>query len=306
MPGKASEMAEISCDDRIPDNIVRLSIKDPQAVQSAYECGKLVILEDARIEADYAFLSSVRSPKAAHPGREKFCLARQDMKNGHQKREAIWRQFETGPFQNDPEGYARFQREVNSVNGQMNALVEHLFASLPFQTRSITWKFQRITGENLHIDNLQGCQKLAQIRLFANLHSTPRIWGIAQHWRAYASRLFETASLGEVLHDSYEFNTRLSVAAFGYSHHTTDDPRHVVTFSPGEVWLANSAIVAHQVRSGDLLTIAHYEYPYKGYSRKTESLPALIRQLGVEKLGYLGYHRKVLGLKLNPRPRGTR
>jgi hypothetical protein len=43
--------------------------------------------------------------------------------------------------------------------------------------------------------------------------------------------------------------------------------------------LANSALVAHQVRGGDVLALAHHEYPYSSYLDRSESLPALLKDL---------------------------
>jgi hypothetical protein len=33
----------------------------------------------------------------------------------------------------------------------------------------ITWKFQELTGENLHIDNLEFSEKWPRLRIFANI-----------------------------------------------------------------------------------------------------------------------------------------
>jgi hypothetical protein len=118
--------------------------------------------------------------------------------------------------------------------------------------------------------------------------------GDGQHWRHYARHFFEKASLGEVIDDPYSFNTQLTVAAFGSSNQETDEPRHIVSFDPGEVWLLNSAVVAHQVRLGSLLSIAHYEHPYSNYASRREALPALIREICREKYGRFGFiHRRV-------------
>jgi hypothetical protein len=71
----------------------------------------------------------------------------------------------------------------------------------------------------------------------------------------------------------------LNHTAFGPSWTTCEEPRHLIAFDPGEVWLINSALTAHQVRGGHRLCSAHYEYPYRKCQSQAETLPRLIHEM---------------------------
>ena len=271
-------MAVIDLDATIPNNIHHIPLNRPHAARASFERGNLVILSDARVAADFDFLSCVEPPSGDAARRGKYAFW--GVKNGKREpRESVWDVFRNEVFENDKLSFQRFQHEVRSVDEQINRIVRTIFNERRFVTEMITWKFQRNKGENLHIDNLRGSERVAQVRLFVNLSSRPRQWSVGRHWRHYAERYFESAALYEVLDDPFAFNNRLNAAAFGLSHDTCDEPRHHLEFAPGDIWLANSALVAHQVRGGDVLALAHHEYPYRRYVDRSESLPAQMRAL---------------------------
>lgn len=271
-------MAVIQFDPTIPRNIHERSLSDAKAVRTLFECGEVVVLKDVRVLADFEFLASVEPPHGAGSKRGKYVFWRvvDGVRDG---RGSVWETFRTDVFAGDGQRFEHFKNQIQSVDKQIHEIVLMIFKRRRFLTETITWKFQRNRGENMHIDNLIGSDKVAQVRLFVNLDNKPRRWSVGCHWRHYAERELDRANLGAVAHDPCKFNHQLSAAAFGVSTESCDEPRHFVEFEPGEVWLANSALVAHQVRGGDVLALAHHEYPYGAYIDRSHSLPALLNDL---------------------------
>jgi hypothetical protein len=271
-------MAIIHLDPTIPLNIHEIGLERPKHVRMLFERGEVVILKKKRLAADFEFLSTIAPPHGDGSRRGKYVFWRV-VAGVRDARASVWQMFQDDVFHGDEQRFRYFQEQVRSVDDQINSIVRAIFQQRNFLTETITWKFQRNRGENLHIDNLNGCDRVAQVRLFANLDTKPRKWAVGRHWRYYADQLYDSARLHEAAGDPCSFNHRLTSAAFGVSTASCDEPRHLVEFAPGEIWLANSALVAHQVRGGDVLALAHHEYPYSRYVSRSESLPAQLEDL---------------------------
>jgi hypothetical protein len=277
-------MPTIRIDPTIPLNVHEVALDQPKRIRTLFESGEVVVLRGTRVAADFDFLSTVEPPQGDGSRRGKYVFWR--VVNGvREGRASVWQMFEDEVFLGDKQRFRRFQDQIRSVDEQINEIVRRIFGMRPFLTETITWKFQRNRGENLHIDNLNGCDRVAQVRLFVNLDNKPRQWSVGRHWRHYAERLYDSANLQEAAHDPCRFNHQLTAAAFGVSTATCDEPRHLLELAPGEVWLANSALVAHQVRGGDVLALAHHEYPYRRYVNPSESLPAQLEALARRRSG---------------------
>src|SRR5205814_6193761 len=98
----------------------------------------------------------------------------------------------------------------------------------------------------------------------------------AEHISAYARRYYEKAGLSRYRDAPFDFNYALSETAFGNSQQQVSDPRHYVEFDPGEIWILNSAVTAHQVRYGMLLALNCLEFPYEDYEDFSGALPAIV------------------------------
>jgi hypothetical protein len=277
-------MAIIELNPKIPCNIHELSFSDSKSIRTLFERGEVVVLRDVRVAGDFEFLASVEPPHGDGSRRGKYVFWRV-VDGARDSRASVWEMFRTDVFDGDEVRFRYFKEQIQSVDEQIHRIVRGIFKHHRFLTETITWKFQRNHGENMHIDNLNGCDQAAQVRLFVNLDSKPRRWSIGRHWRYYAEREFDRPELTGTAHDPRRFNHQLSAAAFGVSTDNCEEPRHLVEFEPGEVWLANSALVAHQVRGGDVLALAHHEYPYSAYIDRSESLPVLLKNLARRRLG---------------------
>ena len=272
-------MPKIQLSSEIPLNIIELSVRDRRAIRAHYERGWLIILKDIKISADFSFLEAVSPPSNSGRRRDKYVLTLAEHSQFDGTREDHWRPFKDEIFAGNRQEFDRFQAEVRSVNSQFHWLADRIFKKYRFDRKRVTWKFQRNCNENLHIDNIDGSNSKAQLRIFANVATTPRVWGIGEHIRTYGRRYFASAELHRFVDDPFRFNNTLTMAAFGRSRDSVDEPRHVVEFAPGEIWMVNSAVTAHQVKSGNLLTIGSFEFPYDRYDRQSETLPSLIREI---------------------------
>lgn len=271
-------MAKIDLHQDVPVNIVELRPDDYRLAPSYFERGWLIILKDFKIKADIGFLNSVILPPHLRVKHTKFTLTHPAHAAFDGLRDGTWAIFRDQVFAGAPGDFPRFYDEVFSVNDQLHSIASSLFPGYRFHKKRVTWKFELIDGQNLHIDNIQGSERQAQVRVFANLAGTKRQWSIAEHMAVYADRHYEAAKLAEVANDVVRFNHTLSGFSFGNSVETVADPRHHVEFDPGEVWLLNSAVTAHQVRFGRLLALDCLEFPYEDYETPRLALPNLIRQ----------------------------
>lgn len=270
-------MAIVQLNPDIPVNIFEIPSTRSNEVRTHFERGDLVILSDVRIDADFDYLSKLEPPATERTRRDKYAFWR--VRKRIPNDQSLLHQFGHALFSQRQEDFDRFVTAIRHVNAQMDNVVRTIFNRHTFLTKTVTWKFQRNRGENIHIDNLEGCNQHAQVRLFANLDSKSRKWAVGRHWQYYAERLYQSARLHEVANDPYKFNGRLTQTAFGPSWSSSDEPRHMIEFAPGEMWLVNSALVAHQIRHGNLLCTAHYEYPYRQYVDRSVSLPSRIKIL---------------------------
>ncbi|HEY8592020.1 MAG TPA: hypothetical protein VIL42_04045 [Sphingomicrobium sp.] len=268
-------MAQIVLHPEVPPNIKLISSRQRRKVRECFERGEVVVLSDVRINADFRYFDRIRPMDRKDVRKGKYVFTKWN-RGVPEKRSSVWSGFIGDNFPPDPAYGARFRQEVKRVESQVDRLVKGLFGRHHFSTAFIAWKFQPIVYENMHIDNLANSNHSAQVRLFVNLGTTARRWGVARHWRHYAQRYWQSAKLGDWTDDPYTFNSHLNHAAFGSNRDHCDEPRHIIDFEPGEVWLTNSALVAHQVQAGSLLCSAHYEYPYRQCLVQANTLPAQI------------------------------
>lgn len=264
----------------VPLNVVVLGHEERHLAPSYFERGWLICLGDVRIQADFRFLSSIKLPRDVRRGHVKFMLTHADHAAFDGKRKETWALFRRRVFDQRMTDYFRFCDQVRSVNEQLHAIADGYFPRYRFQRKRVCWKFEEILeGQNLHIDNIDGCERQGQLRIFTNLSVGQRRWGMAEHISVYARRHYRSAGLDRFAGRPFDFNNALTEAAFGYSHQSVADPRHLVDFEPGEVWIVNSAVVAHQVRFGTLMALDLLEFPYEDYEDPSRALPAILADL---------------------------
>ncbi|MEM7200592.1 MAG: Kdo hydroxylase family protein [Planctomycetota bacterium] len=233
---------------------------DSDRVVAAYESGKAIYLRDFRLDYDREFLSSVEfptEPKTLKKLPSHAMLAElEDL--GGLLRPAL---PDTGiaalvlreVFAGDKRRFRAFVEQVRAINGQLKTLCERLFPGYRPLHHSMTWRFSETLNENLHVDVYREDLPDHHLRLFVNLDDAPRIWNVSwnldqmlgAHLQDLDPEFVRQATPGRICHD-------LNFAVFGRVSEAGRDgqPRHVVFFDPGDVWLVDSRKVSHQVLFG--------------------------------------------------------
>jgi hypothetical protein len=275
-------MATIHRSPALPDNIVEVDDANLAAAHRLYEAGNLLVLRGVRIDADFDFLDRLRVD-GEETRRKKFFLTHPDHYDLESDRSSVWREFRRRTFRGwrGLVDYPHFRRQVLTVNAQIATLAARVFPRYRTLARTIAWKFQHVRGENLHIDNIEHCDRLARLRIFVNLGRSERIWAISHHLRHVAHDCFDDAGLARFAGQPYEFNRAVSAFAFGDSRAAAaaPQPRHLLYFEPGEVWCLNSMVTAHQVLYGTRAAVATMPFAYDDYECPAEALPHIVAGL---------------------------
>jgi hypothetical protein len=115
-------------------------------------------------------------------------------------------------------------------------------------------RLTRTLFENLHWDNHSIDDDFHQARIFANLDSRPRLWNIGHSFTGWMQEFYAE-------HDLARFGGKdpnllidyITGQVLGGTQNAWMDnqPRHKIAFDPGEVWLAESRMVSHQIVYGE-------------------------------------------------------
>ena len=108
--------------------------------------------------------------------------------------------------------------------------------------------------ENLHWDNHSIDDDFHQARIFANVDSRPRIWHISHHSDDFMRQIYEEHDLSRFVgKDPNELLEFIHADLLGGTLQTWMEnlPKHKVAFDPGEVWVAESRLISHQIYYGE-------------------------------------------------------
>jgi hypothetical protein len=242
--------------------------KDPAElakIVKLYEAGKVIVLENARLDFDRDFIGSVELPnedpfkkfKSVRFVKEYFeSGAAHGFMNRLRQRppsNQMAASLLERVFRGDKQRLRHFAEQIRSVNQQLVAIVNRLFPSYRYLTMPLTWRLAETLNENLHFDTYKEDLPDHHLRLFVNLDSTQRIWhtsmtletALQEHLGLLDPEFVRTATAGRILHD-------LNLAIFGGWDVAGRDgrPRHISFFGPGEIWLVDSRKISHQILYG--------------------------------------------------------
>ena len=105
----------------------------------------------------------------------------------------------------------------------------------------------------MHLDVLKRDDNFHRIRMFLNVDTIHRVWGIGQNLEALLGKYALIALKPEHLQKHPDkINGIFSQQVFGGMSHANQDlqPRHIAFFAPNTLWLANSIILPHQIIFG--------------------------------------------------------
>lgn len=115
-------------------------------------------------------------------------------------------------------------------------------------------RLTRTLFENLHWDDHSIADDFHQARIFANLDTRPRIWHVSHHVTQIMRQLYVEHDLGRFADkdpNQMLFYINSQVLGGSTSKWMDSAPRHRIAFEPGEVWLGESRLIAHQIYYGE-------------------------------------------------------
>jgi hypothetical protein len=154
----------------------------------------------------------------------------------------------------DRDRFDRASRALKSAHDEALRLFDICFPDYESFRLVPTVRLTRTLFENLHWDNHQIDDDFHQARIFANLDSRPRIWNVSHSFTRWVREHYEEHELGRFAgKDPNLMIGYVTTAVLGGTRDSWMDsePRHKVAFNPGEVWLAESRHISHQIVYGD-------------------------------------------------------
>lgn len=281
------------------------AIPEKSGIAPFYEDGKLIILKEYRLQVDYDFINSISWEDALEELEEKDKkiikkLSYQNILALHPRRltmpwqEAIYQKV----FRKNRRKLAYFQGQVKQLHEQIIKLFYRLFPQYECVGIKGSWRFLPTLFENLHWDNFPNMEGIHSVRIFINLDRSHRIWHTSYLVDEFADRNYYQLNLqslqGQNPNQLIGIIDRdiLGERARGC---LDDFERHSVAFERGEIWLADSRLIAHQIYHGNR-TVAYLfrvkfesmDNPEKWFDRRIERLHqkyALLNQKNINSVG---------------------
>lgn len=263
-------MAVIERHPKVADYFVELTLDEVHkrgGVADIFEEGNLVLLKDYRLDFDYEALRSLAkstdsiSDPAIRRKLKKltspYFFEKTDARTVKGRlvfrdstRQAI---FDT-LCQGNRETFERASKAIEHAHEQMLRLFEICFPD--YETFRIvpSIRLTRTLFENLHWDNHSIDDDFHQARIFTNLDSRPRIWHVSHRFGDIVRKLYDDHDLRRFAgSDPNRMLDYITGDVLGGTLETWKDnqPRHRISFDPGEVWLGESRLISHQIYYGE-------------------------------------------------------
>ena len=230
----------------MPDVTAETPLDAIPSVIEAYEAGKVIYFPNLKFDIDFEFWEHLPTDK--YPNLKKISSLATADPNEHDS--ILDRHLAKAGL--PPELEASIRPQVRRFYDKMVPIYERLFGDYRFTVRRATWRLNTIHNEDMHVDTYAQEFEEHFARMFINLDRQPRIWTTSFTIDEIMKKFGP-----DVSRDVLKGGTRAQVwkelnrAAFGPSHVWWDNqPRHVVYFDPGDVWIVDSRQVAHQIFYG--------------------------------------------------------
>jgi hypothetical protein len=275
-------MPSIRLHPKIADYFVHMDWRDAEGCLPEFstklvenlEAGKVILLANARFQIDYEILNRVTVPPDGLFKKKKAGFFLYPKLHRHGVAKVFWQTFRGNLLL-----YLRFRREVARVTGQVHRLVDQIFPTYRFLSRDVSWRFTRTGPEPLHLDSFGENGDYQWVRVFVNLDEEPRVWAVGLRLEDVAERYYESAGLAEFRDVSAnEFCYELNEVAFN-GPDGPEQPRHVVHFEQGDVWLCDSRIVSHQIVAGRRLLATHMKVDPESMLDPSQRVEARVQRI---------------------------
>ena len=257
---KNPKIADYFCEVSYPDVLTKES-----GIAPLFESGKLILLQDYPLDLDYSFLNTISFVDAQQSltGKDvdriqKLSYKRilsidpRSLKNDLQK--AI---FEKS-FEGDSKALRYYQEQVKQGHQKILQLFQDLFPRYDCFDLNGTWRFTPTLFENLHWDNFPAMDDRHQARIFINIDQNPRIWHTSHPLEDYCQDNYHQFNLAQFKdtnpNDIINFMDRQVLG--GMNNRCLDGlERHSIAFEQGDIWLADSRLISHQIYQGNRAAI---------------------------------------------------
>lgn len=212
-----------------------------------YESGKIIVLPNVKPDVDFDFWAKLEFDR--YPISRK--LGSSVGAGNYLQDSALDRSLAASGM--DRGLRADIKRHVARFYESLMPVYYDVFRGYEFLTRKAVWRTTTVKNENMHIDTYRTAYSDHFARMFVNIDSQPRIWQTSwtideittMRARDFPPELLHTASANEIW-------SELSARTFGASSKIWWDqqPRHVIYFNPGDVWIVDSRQVSHQIFYG--------------------------------------------------------
>jgi hypothetical protein len=231
-------------------------LPDPQSVMASYEAGNVIAFPRSGLrlpESAWQFLSGMPIPVSdsnfIKKAKLRSLLAPVTAETWGVTH--VLRAFFT-----EADDARQLQALIQNVNEQLRLLVAHLFPKYKVVGENITWRLTQTESEEMHYDSYGlDADPHHHVRVFVNLDTKPRLWGVGnpvdETIRLYRDRCRPHARPGQ---DANQFNGTLNKIL-----PWEEIPRHFVAFAPGNLWLVNSQVVAHEIVFGRRMIAATFD-----------------------------------------------
>jgi hypothetical protein len=249
----------------VSDYFLDVSYKDALASKSGiapiYESGKFILLRDYKFEIDYDFLNSISLIEAQRDldGRDvtrvqklsyNYILSLDPNRPKSRIQEAIFKKA----FAGNMNKFLYFQKQVKQGHEQILKLFKSLFPKYECFDLNGTWRFTPTLFENLHWDNFPDMDDRHQARIFINIDKNPRIWHTSYQIEEFCRENYGRLNLHKLKdanpNDVINFMDKNVLG--GMENRCLDGfDRHCIAFEQGDIWLADSRLISHQIYQGN-------------------------------------------------------
>jgi hypothetical protein len=263
-------MAVVELHPQVENYLIELSLSEIEArggVADLVEEGKVIIIRDLRLDLDYSALESLgKSTEAVVDDRLRSQLKKLEATaffEGERPRKR-WRGFKfDNPVRQalfdticngDSALFERAARTLRQAHDEALQIFGTCFAGYEAYRLIPSVRLTRTLFENLHWDEHWIDGDFHTARVFANLDRRPRIWHLSHRFPEMLRLLYREHDLARFAgRDPNELLSYINATVLGG---LTDKwkeslPKHRVAFEPGEVWLAESRLVSHQIYYGE-------------------------------------------------------
>jgi hypothetical protein len=291
-------MAIVELHPGVEDYLLHLSLPEIEArggVADLVEEGKVVIIRDFRLDLDYSALESLaKSTEAVGDERVRSQLKKLEttvfFEGERPRRRWARRQFDNPVRQalfdtichGDAKLFDRAARTLQRAHDEALRIFDACFVGYQPYRFIPSVRLTRTLFENLHWDEHWIDGDFHTARVFANLDRRPRIWNLSHHFTEMMRLLYDEHDLGRFA--DKEPNDLLSyinsTVLGGMTDKWKEDlPKHRVAFEPGEVWLAESRLVSHQIYYGEAALVYMWLVHAKSMSNPNNRFNRLVQEV---------------------------